>query len=159
VRTRRVTATKVGRRPFAVVAAAGGVWVSSYDGQKITRLDPRSGRVVRESRFDGRPYWLEFVRGSLWVGEQEGVSRVDPKSLRLIEHVDVGQDVWQMSVDVEGQLWVAERWGFEVSQIDTRRNKVVQRVRVGLRQPLGVAAEEDVWIADSVKQEVLYARL
>ena len=158
LKSRRVTETEVGLHPYSVVAAAGGVWATSFDGQMIARLDPKSGKIVREAFYDFRPYWIEFVRGSLWVGEQGGVSRIDAETLKVIDHVDVGENVWQMAVDVEGQLWVAERFGFEVSQIDTRSNKVVRRIRVGLRQPLGIAAEEDLWIADSVNQQVLYAQ-
>ncbi len=153
--TREVVLTPVGRRPYAVIAGPTAVWVSSFDSYRISRLDLRTGRVAHEAGIKDRPYWMEFVRGSLWVGAGEGVYRVDPSRLNVITYVPVKQGVWQMAVDVNGQLWAAERFGFEVAQIDTRANKVIRRVRVGYRQPAGVAAADTVWVTDTLKREVL----
>jgi membrane associated rhomboid family serine protease len=159
VRTHEVTLTRVGRRPFAVASNGRAVWASAFDSRTVSRLDLRTGRVARRVRLDRRAYWLQPVRGSLWVGAEDHVYRLDPSTLKVQARVPIGQIVWSMSVDADGQLWVAERWGLEVSQIDTRTNRVVRRLRVGLRQPIGVGAGEDVWIADTVGRSVLRAEL
>ena len=36
----------VGESPVAVAAGAGSVWVASAGDQSVTRLEPRSGRVL-----------------------------------------------------------------------------------------------------------------
>jgi membrane associated rhomboid family serine protease len=149
VRSRHVTLTPVGRKPYAVMAGLNGVFVTSYNSRRLSRLDARTGRVVAATQFVGHPYWIESADGSIWVGVQTTVYRIDPATLRTIAKVELRQAAFTMAVDGRC-LWVSEGSGAGVSCIDTQRNRLSKRLRLGLRQPVAVASwEHDLWIADS----------
>jgi DNA-binding SARP family transcriptional activator/ABC-type transport system substrate-binding protein len=70
-----------------VAVGAGSVWVSRDVGRgQIVRLDPVTGRVLH--RFDNMitHNQLAFGDGSLWVADESGVARIDPKT-NLVTHV------------------------------------------------------------------------
>lgn len=156
LKSRKVGLTRVGQRPYSVLANSEGVWATSFEGRRVSRLDPASGRVLADLRLRDYPYSLEFADGSVWVGTQRYVYRLHPTRLTIAAKVELRENVWAMSADASGQIWVSERNGFELSQIDAKTNKVVRRVRVGLGQPYGVAAALDrVWVSDSFRRALL----
>ncbi len=157
-RTRKVRLTPVGEYPYFVLAEGNAVWTTSYRSRTVSRLDPDSGEVVDRVRLPTDPYWVTAAAGSLWVGGQETVYRLDAVTLDVQAKVALGQQAWTMAADESGNVWVTERYGFEVSRINTRTNRVDRRVRVGLGQPNGIAAGDSLWVADSHRRAVLEVR-
>jgi YVTN family beta-propeller protein len=64
-----VTATiRVGDQPSKLAVAAGQVWVTNFGDGTVSRIDPRSGRVVGRAVAVGRrPVGIAFGAGHLWV--------------------------------------------------------------------------------------------
>jgi DNA-binding SARP family transcriptional activator/ABC-type branched-subunit amino acid transport system substrate-binding protein/streptogramin lyase len=88
-----VSYTSVGTTPGAIAVGSGAVWVLNADDRTITRLDPKTRRVVQTFAVSGQPTELATGAGALWVGngrigrsliESEAdtteVARVDPSS-------------------------------------------------------------------------------
>jgi streptogramin lyase len=53
--------------PAAVAVTETAVWVVNSQARKVTRLDPRTGRVVAEVGVPERPYWVAATRDGVWV--------------------------------------------------------------------------------------------
>jgi DNA-binding SARP family transcriptional activator/ABC-type transport system substrate-binding protein len=64
-----------------VAVGAGSVWVSRSVGRgQIVRLDPVTGRPARVWR-NVSPYLnLAYADGSLWVGDERGIARIDAQT-------------------------------------------------------------------------------
>ena len=149
LRSHDVRLTSVGRTPYAVSADRDAVFVTSYNSHRLSRLDPRTGRVIATTSVDEHPYWIEETGGSLWVGAVGVVYRINPRTLRPTAKIDIGQDFATLTADGRGCVWAAEGTSAEVSCIDTRLNRVTKRLRLGLREPVAIAPwGHDLWIAD-----------
>jgi DNA-binding SARP family transcriptional activator/ABC-type branched-subunit amino acid transport system substrate-binding protein len=90
---RSVSYTSAGTTPGNVVVGEGGVWVLDADDRTITRIDPKTRRVVKTFATSAEPTDLAVGDGAIWVGSAEAdhgevetgattnlVSRVDPAS-------------------------------------------------------------------------------
>lgn len=152
--TRRVSITRVGDEPYTVLANRRDVWVANYLGRSISRLDPRTGRVIATTRLDAEPYWLEFKR-SLWVGTTDALINLDPRSLRVVDRLELPQYFYAFTLDDQGGAWVSNRFDFSISRVDLRSGRVLERIRVGLARPAGMTFAEDLWAADPWRQSVL----
>ena len=85
-----------------VAVGAGSVWVSRDVGSgQIVRLDPVTGRVLKRFNNMTMHYQLAFGDGSLWVADESGVARIDPKT-NLVTRVH----------GLNGTAWVAAGGGF-----------------------------------------------
>lgn len=69
--------------------AEGALWVGQYKGQRILKLDPETGRVLRTVQSDRLVTGVTFAEGELWHGAIEGgraeLRRVDPSSGEVLE--------------------------------------------------------------------------
>jgi streptogramin lyase len=56
------------------------VWSSPYSGNRVSRIDPRTGKVVARIPTDISPLLSVAAAGSVWVAKFVGgdVSRIDP---------------------------------------------------------------------------------
>ncbi|HEX9379993.1 MAG TPA: hypothetical protein VF891_00725 [Gaiellaceae bacterium] len=121
----------VGRIPIpnaaCVTAAAGAVWVSSPESRTLTRIEPKSGRVVAHIRKAGSyPEGIAFGYGSVWVasGTRPCGSPRRPCT---------------PSRDTSGQL----------TRIDARTNLVVARLRLEASPAYVAAAAGNVWVSSN----------
>ena len=91
-----VSYTSGGTTPGNVVVGEGGVWVLDADDRTITRIDPKTRRVVKTFATSAEPTDLAVGDGAIWVGSSEAVhgvvetgattnlvSRVDPVSANV----------------------------------------------------------------------------
>jgi YVTN family beta-propeller protein len=73
--------------PSNIAVGEGSVWVLSTADERVSRVDPRTGDVIRAFEFRGRPTDIAAGAGALWVGSGPGathrVSRVDPRTGEL----------------------------------------------------------------------------
>lgn len=60
-------AIAVAAAPIAVAAGADGAWVLSQDARRLTRLDPKSGRVLRTTAVDTSPRGIALTTTRVWL--------------------------------------------------------------------------------------------
>ena len=99
--------------------------------------------VTRTGTLPGRPYDVVVGPGghqlfvSDWAGKQ--VLVVDPKELRVLKKIGVGEHPNQMALHKDGRLFVACASSNSVSVIDTKRGLVTETIYTSLfaRAPAG----------------------
>ena len=147
-----VDQVEVGIQPRFVTFAFHDIWVSSYFGGTITRIDPASGKVVAEITTEQGPQIMEEAGGLLWVSctDVDHVQAIDPATDEVVATV-------QTSVAPDGLafdgtvLWVATEIGPELTGIDPETHEVVAKATVsdhGLINANQVMAFEDgsLWL-------------
>ena len=155
LRTREQKRISVGEDPFVVATAGSNVWVTSYGSRTVSRLDSTSGEMLGQRRLATRPYQMAVLDGSLWVGAQPFVYRLDPESLQVIARINVASQTWTLTPDEDGMLLVATWTLGELVRLNPETNTVERRIEMGLRQPIAVAFGKDMWIADAFRNLVM----
>jgi ABC-type branched-subunit amino acid transport system substrate-binding protein len=158
--------TATGATPSNVVTGGGSVWVLNADDRTISRIDPRTRRIVKTFATGGVPTDLAFENGSLWVGNgsvasvglasqgyTSSVVRIDPETYRVSATVTLPYD---HSVDpaytsplsrlsaYRGSVWAISP-DQTVLRIDARTARVVERVPVHFANTIA-AGKEGVWV-------------
>jgi YVTN family beta-propeller protein len=102
----------------AIVSTPRGLWVATYDGGVIARIDPRRARVVRRVPFAGFGGGIAYVRRELFVSDYSGgrVLRLDPSGGRTLKRMRVGSEPRDL-VLAAGALWVVEQGSNDVRRI------------------------------------------
>jgi ABC-type transport system substrate-binding protein/DNA-binding SARP family transcriptional activator len=106
----RVTTTRVGGGPVAIVAGhGGGPWVANALDATVSRLDAQ-GDVRATIPVGGGPAALTFAGGSLWVANEFAgtVSRIDPRRGAVTQTLRVGAGPTAVALGGE-RLWVGTR--------------------------------------------------
>ena len=131
-----------------VAAGAGGIWVTSMDGQ-VVRIDPRSNRVRRMTVLEASPRGIAVGEGAVWVVDQAGnkLWRLHPRTGRPQGTIRVGVEPVAVAVG-HGSVWVANRDGGTVSRVDPKTERVTT-IRVGSRPESISVGEERVWMTVS----------
>jgi YVTN family beta-propeller protein len=133
--------------PGSVAGVRNGVWVAPSAGL-LTKLDPRTGRVVKTIDPQSGATAIAIGAGAVWIADAEGnsVTRVD--STGLVTPIPVGNGPSALAVDGSG-VWVAETLDNAVARIDLTTHAVTATIPVG-QAPTGVAAGAgSVWVANS----------
>jgi branched-chain amino acid transport system substrate-binding protein len=153
--------------PSELAVGEGALWVGSAGGRggttgthatvSVARMDLDNGRVTRTTKLRGdegvypvagTPR-LAVGEGAVWAANPDGsVSRIDPKSGRLVATIETKQLAWTIAAG-DGGVWFL---GFDgptgVTEIDTRRNRVGRTIPVGASDLRGVAVGAgSVWAA------------
>ena len=102
----------------AIVSTPRGLWVGTYDGGVLARIDPRLGKVVRRVSFSGAAGGIAYVGRKLFVSDYNGgrVLRLDPSSGRVLKRLRVGSQPRDL-VPAAGALWVVEQGSSDVRRI------------------------------------------
>jgi hypothetical protein len=130
--------------------AYGLVWMGHCDtGTTDAVVSVSSNRLV--GRVKALGYGFGFGFGSVWVDAPQGnpslLNRVDPKNLRVLDRIQVGDGIGD-AVAVGGFMWCVNTDG-TLSQIDPSSNRVVATIRYGGGGPAyGVVAAGKIWILD-----------
>jgi outer membrane protein assembly factor BamB len=131
--------------PCFLAEAGGRIWVTSFDGNELTEIDPRSNEVVRSYPMPDGPCGMVAVGDTLWVQSSNGtLVRFDARRRREVERLRIGGGVVGL-VSAPSGLWGLDQGSNEVVQLDPTSGDVLGRVRV--EPPLaGIAAEGDrIW--------------
>ncbi|MEA2159958.1 MAG: hypothetical protein QOD66_2338 [Solirubrobacteraceae bacterium] len=133
--------------PGSVAARADAVWVAPSSGE-LTRLDPRTGRIVQHVDPSVGPAGVDLGVGAVWVSDSNAdtVTRVDPTG--LLTHITVGHGPSGIAVG-DGGVWVADTGDDSIVRIDPSTRAVAEVISVG-RSPTGVAlGAGSLWVANS----------
>jgi streptogramin lyase len=138
------------RPSFALAASAGALWAADYNNPVLRKLDPRTGHLLAAIRGIGLHVeaiaatkqaiwvaslgpWSKNSHGEITPLRPGTVSRVDPRSGRIVARIRVGRGPGTIAVGAES-IWVANFRGlrpdFSVSRIDPRTNRVVATIKL-----------------------------
>jgi ABC-type branched-subunit amino acid transport system substrate-binding protein len=151
--------------PSELAVGEGALWIGIAGGRGdtnatvgVARMDPDDGRVTGTARLRGGDEGVYPVggtprlavgEGAVWAANPDGsVSRVDPKSARVVATIDTKRLAWTIAAG-DGGVWFL---GFDgptgVTEIDTRNNRVGRTIPVGASDLRGVAVGGgSVWAA------------
>jgi len=133
--------------PGFVAARGESVWVAPSSGL-LSRLDPKSSRVVQAIDPNASPTAVAVDHDAVWIPDAEAntVTRVDPTG--LLTSIAVGHGPSGIAVGF-GSVWVADTLDDAVVRIDPSTNAVTTTIAVG-GGPAGVAVGAgSVWVANS----------
>jgi YVTN family beta-propeller protein len=131
----------------SVATLGDAVWVAPSSGL-VSRLLPRSTRVVQQFDPNAGPTAIAVGAGAVWVTDSgaDTVTRIDPTGLTT--PVPVGHGPSAIAVGAGG-VWVADTLDDAVARIDPGTRAVTATIPVG-RAPTGVAVGAgSVWVASS----------
>lgn len=102
--------------PSGVAVGEGGVWVTSHDAGRITKIDRRSRKVLATGDVGDGPLKVAAGEGAVWVSVEDGrrVVRVDPDSAKVVAEERVALEPPSCDcpgpgiVIAEGELWTAD---------------------------------------------------
>lgn len=102
----------------AIVSTPRGLWVATYDGGVVARIDPRRAKVVQRVRFNSNAGGIAYVSRRLFVSDYSGgrVLKLDPASGRTLSRVRVGSEPRDL-VQIGRGLWVVEQGSNDVRRI------------------------------------------
>jgi hypothetical protein len=140
-RTGRISA-RISAHPvyFGSVLAvgAGFVWTGNdderyQDGSTVSKLNPRTNRVVGKPLVLGSPQSIAFGRGAVWVADHAGwLVRIDPRTLKVVarQRLDFGA---HGVVVADGAVYVADAHGSRLLEADAKTAAIrrVARLPVG----------------------------
>ena len=100
--------TKVGPRPGRIAVGEGGVWVLNRGDGSVTRLDPKTAKVVATIAVDAAVADGDIAagEGSVWISAAGlPLIRIDPRSNRAVQRFE--GDGGGAVVIGHGSLWVS----------------------------------------------------
>ena len=143
-----IKAIPVGTNPhFLVLGPDGRIWGTNTGGTDIYVIDPAAQDKVASINVGPAPQQIAFgfkgLQGPNAYVTVAGLNRVvvvsaDPKNLRILEQIDVGQRPNGISGNREGtRLFVVHEVSNDLKVIDTGSSSVLATVPVG-RKPIRV---------------------
>lgn len=112
--------TDVDERPIAVAAGEGGVWATSMAGGVLTKIDPKTGKVVgKPTETDDAPYAVDAAFGKVWVAafQNDKLIQIDPDTRKVIKTTKVANRPFGLTHGF-GSMWVTSIRNETVSRID-----------------------------------------
>jgi virginiamycin B lyase len=113
----------------AVSGSDDGLWISSEDGDVVSRVDPHTNAVVETIKAGPRPGRIARGEGGVWVlNRGDGsVTRIDPATNTVVAMIAVDAAVGDGEIAAgEGSVWISAP-GVPLIRIDPRANRAVQR--------------------------------
>jgi DNA-binding beta-propeller fold protein YncE len=174
----RVVATlHVGVTPGVPAVGGGFVWVPNSAEGTVSKIDPRTNRVVDTLRIGDPaqlrqrgctppnvhdvpvgsylvrlcdvPSALAFGAGSLWAAKGDGpaIVRIDPRSDRVLVTIPFPGQPFGLAFGPSG-LWVTDWLNASLSVIDPGSNRVIT-TRPGINAAGVLVTDQAVWVSDS----------
>jgi len=159
-RIRTATISLNDRTPTGLGFGAGALWVAHGLRGQLSRVDPRSNRVVKTIGVadpGSSRGTLAVGAGSVWVAFGDSTfARVNPKPLRIAGATFAGDSPAGVVVGA-GSVWVVNSGDATVSRFSPRSYEggaIGRPIRVG-RKPGGITyGEGAVWVTDTADDAV-----
>jgi DNA-binding beta-propeller fold protein YncE len=150
----------------SVAAGEGGVWITDNSTGVVTRVDPRTGKVVANIRVapakSGAPLGVAVGEGEVWAETYSGTAlRIDPSTNRVLGRpVTVTADwglpwILPLEGDVVGNFLDGTITRIDPATLRTVRG-IVPGIRSGIGSPILAVGQGSVWLAattDDLGQE------
>jgi virginiamycin B lyase len=152
---RITTRYRLGGNPAGLAALGGEIWVGfGRETTAIARLDPRTG-VLRRTPIGRRsPDRLSTDGRSLWVSSVDTLTRVDPKTNRVVKRLRLGGTFGRGTGAGDGKVWVPNKELNTVTRVDPRTNRVVGVLAGGPGSIAAAAAYGSVWVTSYAGTDV-----
>jgi YVTN family beta-propeller protein len=150
--------------PTWLAAGDGVLWEASTESEAVGRLrtpalEHLGTPVVRTGR---RPSAIAAGGPEVWITEAAAgaASRIDPRTGKVRETVEVGDEPLAVAFDERGSFWVSNHGSGTIQRIDPDDESLVgDEIEVG-PNPRGLAiAEGHVWVAVSGEGTVVRVSL
>jgi YVTN family beta-propeller protein len=140
---------RVGRGPKDVTYASGSLWVTNFDDNTVSRVDPAAARVVATVAVGQGPITALATDDGIWIANYVGgsVSRIDPATNTVSVTVPTGGKPVGLTAE-GGVLWVFQQADPTATLIDTRTAKRVATVATGVAAGWSTAYAGKIWVAD-----------
>ncbi len=120
----------------------GSVWILTNEGGTdsgtLSRVDPDSGRVIKNIKVGAQSHAAQVAFGFVWVtssGENK-VLKVDPRTNKVVAQIPVHASPRFMTAGFDS-LWVMSQADGTLARIDPRTNRVISTIEVGVPGPGG----------------------
>ena len=147
--------TRAATPPSNIAVSEGSVWMLNTEDETVSRVDPRTGEVIRTFEPRGHPTDIAAGAGALWIGTGPGhttrVSRVDPSTTRVTRRVRLpGADGttsegFPMIAVGAGAVWAIDP-DENVSRLDARSGRRVATVALPNGARTIGAGDGGVWV-------------
>src|SRR5437868_2134825 len=120
-------------QPWDVNYGAGAVWASNEYDSTVSRIDPKTNRVVKTISVPGPPACVRTTSTAVWVGIEgkDDVARIDPRT-NAVTTVAVGHG-GELCVDAHDDgVWVSDDQNATVTHL-APSGAVVATIPVGNR--------------------------
>ena len=134
-----------------ITAGEGAVWIT--DQTHVIQIDPQTNQLVGQPLPAGEEIIaVALGHGSLWTGSHDDgiVSRVDPKTHRVVASFEVGFSVHGLAVS-EKSGWVLDEHGFGIVRIDPQNNQLQERIPIDFLGANLVVGAGSVWVAPAAR--------
>jgi YVTN family beta-propeller protein len=126
------------------------VWISNKPKNNLTRIDPKTNRVIATIPTGKGPCaGLAIGFGSVWVPncDDQTISRFDMQTAKPLATLPVAiADTEGMIAAGEGSVWMPSDASGVLARIDPITNKVVARIPVPAGSFAAVVGEGAVWV-------------
>ncbi len=146
----------VGSSPSSVAAGDGAVWVTNYNDNTVSRVDPAT-RAMQTIPVDSTPSGIAVGAGAVWVSNNYSgtVSRIDPKVNRVVgPPITVGNAPSGVAVGY-GSVWVTNTSDGTLSRINALTDTVVKTIALEGGATDVAAGYGAVWVSDEPDGQVL----
>jgi streptogramin lyase len=119
--------------PFGLAAGRNGVWVTDFQHDTVTEVDPVANRVVRVLPDVGKgPSGVLATAGAVWVtlSRENALLRLDPATGTAVTKLLVGTRPLAMVSSPDGAVWVRNEKSSSLARVDPRLNRVAATVPV-----------------------------
>ena len=134
---------------FPLVAiGAGAVWVVNED-RTVSRVDPASGKLVAKIDVDAAT--IAAGREGVWFvdgDETRAVRRIDPRTNRLGQTIQVGAQHLSAVAVGGGHVWASAQGDGLVWRIDPGRDPVMRTIDVGVGVTFLAYNDGAIWAAN-----------
>jgi Protein kinase domain/Periplasmic binding protein len=147
--------------PSNVAVGEGGVWFLTTQDRTVSRIDPRTRKVVSTFELQGIPSDIAVGAGSVWVGTVGGrtdvnttgsIAKIDPATGKVVRTVRLpGKGSGWASVGYpgiaigDGAVWAVNPKD-SISRVDPRSGRVTGEVKVEAGRI--AAGKEGVWVVN-----------
>ena len=132
------------------IAIGDSVWISNKPKDILSRLDPRTNKVVATISTGKAPCaGLAMGFGSLWVPNcgDGSVWRFDAQTANVIAKISTGiADTEGTIAAGEGSIWMPSSASGVLARIDPSTNKIVARIQVPPGSFAAMVGEDAVWL-------------
>ena len=145
----------VGSGEFGSLAVGqDAVWVTTFDEDKLSRIDPATNTVVAEIAVGANPEGITVTPGAVWVSNHRGgsISRIDPATNAVVARIDagrVGPSGPKFIQNAFGDLWTSIPNSSIVIRLDPETNAVVATIDVPAVEDL-VIGDDFVYATDAL---------
>jgi virginiamycin B lyase len=140
---------RVAAGSFNPIASGEMVWITSVEKNLVTAIDARTGALLGKIRTGPSPRFLTAGAGSVWTLNQgDGtVTRIDVRTMRARATIPLGIPGHGGDIHFgHGLIW-ATSFGFPLTAVDPRNNRVI-RQWVGKGGDSLRVGHESIWLTD-----------